>query len=88
MSNTTDENASSVHPDDLTDALHLVTSAAEGLRLAVRAAHDAHDADQDTDAGIDAAYLAIAEGGRRRDRALAKLEQATRVLARLAALRD
>lgn len=88
MSNPTTENASSVHPDDLAAALRLVERAWEGLRLAANNARTAHAADLNTDDGIDAAYDALAAGGIRRDRALAKLEKATAILARLAALRD
>lgn len=83
MSNTTTENASSVHPLDLDKALSLVEGAASDIALALDRAIKAHSKEYD---GNTERHLKAA--GMYRNDALERIEEASRILARLAALRD
>jgi hypothetical protein len=82
MTDTT-ENASSVHPEDLANALAMVNTAKANLLLAFSEAKAAHGKEYD-----ETTEEELTEAGRQRDLARFNLEEACKILARLAALRD
>lgn len=87
MTDTT-ENASSTNLDDLAEAMHLLELAYVAARQALHTAQDAHHAPAETDEQTAKVYAQLEVAGRSRQRAAAKAEEACRLLARLAALRD
>lgn len=82
------ENASSTHPEDLAEAMHLLELAHVAARHALHAAQDAEALHEKTPDDADRIDALQALAGRSRQRAAEKAEAACRIMARLAALRD